>query len=219
MNKYELAQKIDHTLLKSNALLSDIEKLCKEAKEYGFYSICINPYYISYAKEFLRDTDVKICTVIDFPLGAGTINMKVYQVQEALKLGAEEFDMVINIGALKDRRKDYLVSEVKEVVKAAEGRIVKVIIETCYLTDEEKIYATEIIKEAGAHFVKTSTGFGPQGATVQDVKLLKAVAGDKLKVKAAGGIRTLEQALEMIKAGADRIGTSSGVNIINELRE
>jgi len=145
--------------------------------------------------------------------------MKVCQVQEALKLGAEEFDMVINIGALKDRRKDYLVSEVKEVVKAAEGRIVKVIIETCYLTDEEKIYATEIIKEAGAHFVKTSTGFGPQGATVQDVRLLKSVVGDKLKVKAAGGIRTLEQALEMINAGADRIGTSSGVNIINELRE
>ncbi|ACI18544.1 deoxyribose-phosphate aldolase [Dictyoglomus thermophilum H-6-12] len=219
MNKYELAQKIDHTLLKPNALLSDIEKLCKEAKEYGFYSVCINPYYISYAREFLRGSNVKICTVVDFPLGAGTINMKVCQVQEALKLGAEEFDMVINIGALKDRRKDYLVSEVKEVMKAAEGRIVKVIIETCYLTDEEKIYATEIIKEAGAHFVKTSTGFGPQGATVQDVRLLKSVAGDKLKVKAAGGIRTLEQALEMINAGADRIGTSSGVNIINELRE
>ncbi len=219
MTKKEFAKMIDHTLLRPNINSSDIEKLCNEAKEYGFYSVCVNPYYIPFVKELLSGVDIKICTVIGFPLGANSTKVKVYEVKEALSLGANEFDMVINIGALKDKRKNYLLNEIREVVMAAEGNIVKVIIETCYLTDEEKMWATEIIKEGGAHFVKTSTGFGPLGATIEDVKLLKKVAGDKLKVKAAGGIRTFEQAIEMIKAGADRIGTSNGVSIINGFRE
>lgn len=219
MNKKDLAKMIDHTLLKPNVSIKDIEKLCNEAKEFGFYSVCVNPYYVPFVKEFLSGTNVKICTVIGFPLGANSIKVKVYEVREALSFGADEFDMVINIGALKDKKREYLMNEIKEIVEAAEGKIVKVIIETCYLDDDEKVWATEIIKEGGAHFVKTSTGFGPSGATETDVRLLKRIAGDRLKVKAAGGIRTLEQAIKMIEAGADRIGTSSGVSIINELKE
>lgn len=219
MNKKDLARMIDHTLLRPYATIREIEKLCEEAKKYSFYSVCVNPYYIPFVKEFLNGTDIKICTVIGFPLGANTTKVKVYEVREALSLGAEEFDMVINLGALKDRKKEYLIKEIKEIVEAAEGNTVKVIIETCYLSDEEKIWATEIVKEGGAHFVKTSTGFGTSGATESDVKLLKEIAGDKLKVKAAGGIKSLEQALKMIEAGAERIGTSNGVSIINELKE
>ncbi|MFN3699791.1 MAG: deoxyribose-phosphate aldolase, partial [Dictyoglomus sp.] len=151
MTKKEFAKMIDHTLLRPNINSSDIEKLCNEAKEYGFYSVCVNPYYIPFVKELLSGVDIKICTVIGFPLGANSTKVKVYEVKEALSLGANEFDMVINIGALKDKRKNYLLNEIREVVMAAEGNIVKVIIETCYLTDEEKMWATEIIKEGGAH--------------------------------------------------------------------
>ncbi|HOJ92272.1 MAG TPA: deoxyribose-phosphate aldolase [Dictyoglomaceae bacterium] len=219
MDKKTLAKMIDHTLLKPIATTKDIEKLCLEAIEYGFYSVCINSCYIPLAKNFLEGTDIKICTVIDFPLGASATSIKVFQVSKTLELGANEFDMVINIGALKDRRRDYLANEIREIVKAAENHIVKVIIETCYLTDDEKVYATEIIKESGAHFVKTSTGFGTGGATVEDILLLKRVAGEDLKIKASGGIRDFEQALNMIKAGADRIGASNSVSIVNGIRE
>jgi len=218
MNAREIARYIDHTNLKPYATREDIIKLCDEAIQYGFYAVCVNPYRVKLAKDYLREkgADVKVASVIGFPLGATPTEVKVFEAKNALDDGADELDMVINIGALKDGDYEYVKNDIAEVVKVAHkrGTKVKVIIETCYLTDEEKVKACELAKEAGADFVKTSTGFGTGGATVEDVKLMRKVVGPDMGVKAAGGIRTYEQALAMIEAGANRIGTSSGVKIV-----
>ncbi|MDN5320000.1 MAG: deoxyribose-phosphate aldolase [Thermococcaceae archaeon] len=217
----DIAKYIDHTNLKPYATKEDIIKLCEEAKKYGFYAVCVNPYRVKLAKEQLKGTDIKVASVIGFPLGATPTEVKVFEAKKALEDGADELDMVINIGALKDKDYEYVKNDIAEVVKVAheKGAVVKVIIETCYLTDEEKEIACKLAMEAGADFVKTSTGFGTGGATVEDVRLMRRIVGDKLGVKAAGGIRTYEQALAMIEAGANRIGTSSGVKIVEEARQ
>ncbi|AMQ18643.1 deoxyribose-phosphate aldolase [Thermococcus peptonophilus] len=218
MNKREIAKYIDHTNLKPYATKEDIIKLCDEAIEYGFYAVCVNPYRVKLAKDYLREknANIKVASVIGFPLGATPTEVKVFEAKKALDDGADELDMVINIGALKDKDYEYVKNDIAEVVKVAHerGAKVKVIIETCYLTEEEKVKACELAKEAGADFVKTSTGFGTGGATVEDVRLMRKVVGPEIGVKAAGGIRTYEQALAMIEAGANRIGTSSGVKIV-----
>jgi len=211
-----VARYIDHTNLKAYASREDVVRLCEEAKRYGFYAVCVNPYRVKVAKEALRGTDVKVVSVIGFPLGATPTEVKVFEAEKAIEAGADELDMVINIGALKDGDLEYVKNDIASVVEKAHasGVLVKVIIETCYLTDEEKVTACKLAMEAGADFVKTSTGFGSGGATVEDVRLMKSVVGDKMGVKAAGGIRTYEQAVKMIEAGATRIGTSSGVSIV-----
>ena len=211
-----IAKYIDHTNLKAYASKEDIIKLCDEARRYNFYAVCVNPYRVKLAKEQLQGTNIKVATVIGFPLGATPTEVKVFEAKKALEDGADEVDMVINIGALKDKAYKYVRNDIAEVVRIAheKGAIVKVIIETCYLSDNEKEIACKLAMEAGADFVKTSTGFGTGGATIEDVKLMRKVVGDKLGVKAAGGIRTYEEALAMINAGANRIGTSSGVKII-----
>ena len=210
LNKY-----IDHTNLKPFATEQDIEKLCLEAKEHDFASVCINPCNIPMAVELLKGSDVKVCTVIGFPLGANSLMIKVAETVEAYNLGCDEFDMVINIGALKDKKYDYVRDEIAAVVEAAEGKCVKVIIETGLLTDEEKAIATRLSCEAGATFVKTSTGVSSTGATVEDVKIMKANVSNGVKIKASGGIKTREFADELVAAGAERIGTSSGIAIVN----
>lgn len=207
---------VDHTILKPAATAADVRKLCEEAKKYGFASVCINPCHIAEAKAYLKDSDVKVCTVIGFPLGANTAQVKAFETEQAYTLGCDEFDMVINIGALKDGRDDYVRDEIAAVVRAAQGKCVKVIIETYLLTDEEKGRATRLACEAGASFVKTCTGFSGGAATVEDVKLMKANATGGVKIKASAGIRTLESALALIEAGAERLGTSSGVKIIEQ---
>lgn len=212
--KKEIAKLIDHTLLKPNATQEEIVKLCEEAKKYNFASVCVNPAYVSLCKQLLKDTNVKVCTVIGFPLGATTPTVKAIEAKEAIANGADEVDMVINIGALKSGNYQLVLDDIKAVREATRGKILKVIIETAYLTREEKIKACELAKEAGADFVKTSTGFGPSGATVEDVALMKSVVGPKIGVKASGGIRTLEDALKMVKAGATRIGASASVAIV-----
>lgn len=207
---------IDHTLLKPEATKEMIENLCKEAKEYDFKSVCVNPYWVSTAYEELRDSDVLVCTVVGFPLGATTKETKFFETDFAVQEGADEIDMVINVGALKSKQYDVVLEDIKSVVQAANGRTVKVIIETCLLTDEEKVKACELSMEAGANFVKTSTGFSTAGAKVEDVELMKSIVGDKLEVKASGGIRDLDTALKMIEAGATRLGVSAGVQIVKE---
>lgn len=211
-----IAKYIDHTNLKACASKEDIIKLCEEAKKYNFYAVCVNPYRVKLAKKQLQGTNIKVATVIGFPLGATPTEVKVFEAKKALEDGTDEVDMVLNIGALKDKDYKYVRNDIAEVVRIAheKGAIVKVIIETCYLSDNEKEIACKLAMEAGADFVKTSTGFGTGGATIEDVKLMRKVVGDKLGVKAAGGIRTYEEALAMINAGANRIGTSSGVKII-----
>lgn len=208
------AKYIDHTLLKSNATKQEIETLCQEAKTYHFASVCVNPYWVSYCHELLKDTDVKVCTVVGFPLGATPSVVKAYETKVAIEDGADEIDMVINIGALKDRNLELVKRDIQDGVSAANGRVVKVIIETCLLDDEEKVLACELSKEAHATFVKTSTGFSTGGATVHDVKLMKETVGDACQVKASGGVRTFEDMKAMIDAGASRIGTSSGVKLV-----
>ena len=206
---------IDHTLLKANSSKEDIELLCNEAIKYQFAAVCVNPYYIPLCKKSLKGTEVKIATVIGFPLGANTKDTKAFETMDAINKGADEIDMVINISALKDGDYQIVKEDIKSVIEAANNRaIVKVIIETCLLDDEEKQKACQLALEAGADFVKTSTGFSTAGATVEDVKLMKSVVGDKMQVKASGGIRDLETAKMMIEAGATRLGTSSGVKIV-----
>lgn len=206
---------IDHTLLKATATEEDVKQICQEAIKYDFMSVCINPSYVAYAKELLQDSNILVCTVIGFPLGANTIAVKQAETMDAITNGADEIDMVINIGQAKAHNFDYIQEEIKAVVQAAQNRTVKVIIETCYLTDEEKIAICQAASTAGAHFVKTSTGFGSGGATVEDVKLMREVIPSEMSVKASGGIRSLSDLEKMVAAGANRIGASSGVAIMN----
>lgn len=211
------AKYIDHTLLKPESTRQQIDQIIQEAKEYNFKSICVNPTHVKYAADKLNDTDVLVCTVIGFPLGATTTASKIFETEDAIKNGASEIDMVINIGALKDGRYEDLQKDIEGVVGAANGKTVKVIIETILLTDDEKVKASELAKAAGANFVKTSTGFAGGGATPEDVKLMKETVGDDLEVKASGGVRNLEDFNKMIDAGATRIGASAGVQIIQGL--
>ncbi|MFY9285844.1 MAG: deoxyribose-phosphate aldolase [Tissierellaceae bacterium] len=211
----DIKSMIDHTILKPDAKKDEIQALCQEAKEFGFYAVCVNPYYVSLCKDLLEGSKVKIATVIGFPLGANTSDIKALETKKAIDDGADEIDMVINIGALKDGDYGVVRDDIKAVVEAAKDRArVKVIIETSLLTDDEKIKACELSLEAGADFVKTSTGFSTGGATVEDVKLMKSVVKDKMEIKASGGVRDFETARKMIEAGARRIGTSSGVKIV-----
>jgi len=212
-----LASMIDHTILKPEALPEEIVKLCDEAKQYKFASVCVNPSYVTMCSELLENSDVKVCTVIGFPLGATTAESKVFEAVQAATYGAGEVDMVINIGRLKQGDYGFVYNDVYNVVQAAKklNAITKVILETCLLNDEEKVKACLICKFAGAAFVKTSTGFSKGGATTADVALMKYVVGSDMQVKASGGIRTRKDADEMIAAGADRIGASAGIAIVN----
>lgn len=209
MTKY--AKYIDHTCLSPDASEDKIIKLCDEAKRYGFFSVCVNPSYINLAKKSLINSDVKVCAVIGFPLGQSTIDSKVFETKDAINLGADEIDMVINIPKLKSRDINYCILEINEVKKACGNNILKVIVETCLLTKEEKELACEIILKSNADFIKTSTGFSTGGATVDDISLFKKHIGNKKLIKAAGGIKNSEDLIKMIQVGADRIGTSRGV--------
>ena len=209
LNKY-----IDHTILKATASNSDVQKLCEEAIEHEFYSVCVNGCYVADAKHLLQGTDVKVAAVVGFPLGAMTTASKVFEAKEAIENGASEIDMVINVAKLKDGEFDYVENEIRLIKEAIGNNVLKVIIETCYLTDEEKVKACELSLVAKADFVKTSTGFGTGGATYEDVKLMKSVVGDNAKVKASGGVRDKETAQKYVDLGAERLGTSSGIEIV-----
>lgn len=222
MNNLELAKMIDHTILKADATKSDIEKLCDEAKKYNFASVCVNPYWVPLASDLLKNSTVKVCTVIGFPLGATSSESKAYETEIAILQGTDEVDMVINVGAMKNNKTDIVEKDILSVVNSArktgktqnKNIIVKVILETCYLTKDEIKNACLCAKNAGADFVKTSTGFGTGGATVEDVSLMKETVGSSMDVKASGGIRDYETAIKMIEAGATRLGTSSGISIV-----
>ncbi|WP_449463092.1 deoxyribose-phosphate aldolase [Streptococcus suis] len=210
LNKY-----IDHTILKPETTQEQVEKILAEAKEYGFASVCVNPTWVALAAESLKDSDVKVCTVIGFPLGANTPAVKAFETKDAISNGADEIDMVINIGALKTGNYDLVLEDIKAVVAASGDKLVKVIIEACLLTDDEKVKACQLSQEAGADYVKTSTGFSTGGATVADVALMRKTVGPDMGVKASGGARSYEDAIAFIEAGASRIGASSGVAIMN----
>ncbi|MDN5707948.1 MAG: deoxyribose-phosphate aldolase [Planococcus sp. (in: firmicutes)] len=213
-----IASLIDHTLLKAEATAPQIEQLCKEAAEYNFASVCVNPAWVALAAKQLDESEVKVCTVIGFPLGASTSETKAFETKDAIEKGAGEIDMVLNIGALKSGQEDVVKADVEAVVNAAKGKaIVKVILEICLLTDEEIKLASRLSKEAGADFVKTSTGFSTGGATVEAVRLMRETVGPDLGVKASGGVRSLEDVEKMVEAGATRIGASSGVQIMQGL--
>ena len=205
---------IDNTLLKADATKQEILALCEESKQYDFKSVCINPCFIPLAKKALEGSDVLVCTVIGFPLGSMTTEAKVFEAKDAIEKGADEVDMVINVSALKDGNDEYVYNEIKEIKKACGDHTLKVIIETCLLTDEEKVRACIASKNAGADFVKTSTGFSTGGATVHDVSLMRKTVGLEMGVKASGGVRTHEDLIAMVEAGANRIGTSNGTKII-----
>lgn len=216
LSAQDLAGMIDHTLLKPDATLSEIKQLCEEATQNNFASVCVNPSYVDTCFKLIKSSNVKVCTVIGFPLGAATTQSKSLEAEEAIKNGAEELDMVINIGKLKDKDYQFVFDDLKSIADLSKTHLCvsKVILETCLLSDEEKVIACLLAKEAGLNFVKTSTGFSKSGATVHDVALMKFVVGDKLQVKASGGIRSYEDAIEMINAGATRLGASAGVKII-----
>ncbi len=210
-----LAKYIDHTILKPETTESQVKAICAEAREHSFFSVCVNPCNVSLVKEELKGTDVKVCSVISFPLGANIPEVKAFEATKAIEDGADEIDMVINIGALKDGKYDYVREDIKAVVEACKGKaLLKVIIEACLLTDEEKVKACELSKEAGADYVKTSTGFSTGGATAEDIALMRKTVGPELGVKASGGVRDFEGAKKMIDAGASRIGASSSVAIV-----
>lgn len=213
----ELNQYIDHTLLKADSTQSQIDTILAEAKKYNFASVCLNPTWVSYAADALKDSDVKVCTVIGFPLGANTSAVKAFETKNAVENGADEVDMVINIGRAKDGDFAYVEEDIKAVVEASGDKLVKVIIEACLLTDDEKVKACLAAKAAGADFVKTSTGFSTGGATVEDVRLMRQTVGPDMGVKAAGGARSLADAQAFIEAGSSRIGTSAGIAIIEGL--
>lgn len=214
MDKRQIAGMIDHTILKPEATEKEIKVLCKEAIEYNFASVCVNPSMVSLAANIVEGSPVKVCTVIGFPLGATTTAVKTFETEETIKAGATEVDMVINVGKLKERDLEYVKNDIKAVVEAARGKaLTKVIIETCLLTDEEKVIACQLSREAGADFVKTSTGFSTGGATAADIKLMRDTVGSEMGVKASGGIRSREDALAMIEKGATRIGASASIAI------
>lgn len=212
INKY-----IDHTVLKATSQKKEIKKLCEEAIEYGFYSVCVNGCNVSFAYDLVKDTGVKVAAVVGFPLGAMSMEAKIFEAERAVEEGASEIDMVINIGALKDKDYAYVEKEIAEIKKAIGNKVLKVIIETCYLTEEEKMKACELSVNAKADFVKTSTGFGTGGATFEDVALMKKVVGDKAQIKASGGVKDLATAQKYIEMGVTRLGTSSGIEIIKGL--
>jgi deoxyribose-phosphate aldolase len=217
----ELAARIDQTLLAPTATPAQVQAVCEGARKYRFRAVCVSPAYVPLAARHLEGSQVRVCTVVGFPLGTSTPAAKAYEAEEAVRSGAGDVDMVVNIGRLKAGHLEYVRDEIRAVVRAAaraaEGIVVKVIIEACHLTDEEKVAACRVAEEAGAHFVKTSTGFGPGGATLEDVRLLRRAVGDRLGVKASGGIRTLAQAVALLEAGADVLGTSSGEAIVAQL--
>lgn len=219
MDKKTLASYIDHTILKADAQQKDVEKLCKEAAEYSFASVCVNAAYVKLAASLLKGTEVKVCTVVGFPLGATLPQVKAFEAQEAIKDGAHEVDMVINVGALKSGNLDLVEKDIKAVAEACKDKaLLKVILETCLLTDAEKVTACQLSKKAGADYVKTSTGFSTGGATVEDISLMRRTVGSMMGVKASGAVRDLETALKMIEAGATRIGASASVNIVNDMK-
>lgn len=207
---------IDHTVLKADTPLETIKRICDEAMEYGFASVCINPCHVAYCADYLKDSDVNVCTIIGFPLGANTSAVKAFETKDAIANGADEIDMVMNIGALKDKNYDLVRDDVKAVVEAANGTLVKVILETCLLTEDEIKKACELCVEAKADYVKTSTGFSTRGATIEDVRIMKEAVHGKAKVKAAGGVRTPEDMVKIVAAGADRIGTSAGCSLVKK---
>lgn len=207
---------IDHTVLKADTPLETVKRICDEAMEYGFASVCINPCHVAYCADYLKDSDINVCTVIGFPLGANTSAVKAFETKDAIANGADEIDMVMNIGALKDKNYDLVRDDVKAVVEAANGTLVKVILETCLLTEDEIKKACELCVEAKADYVKTSTGFSTRGATIEDVRIMKEAVHGKAKVKAAGGVRTPEDMVKIVAAGADRIGTSAGCSLVKK---
>ena len=211
----ELASYIDHTLLKPDATRAQLEQLCAEAAEHQFSTVCVNGSRVELAYSFLEDSDVQVCTVVGFPLGAMDADAKRYETEVAVDLGASEIDMVMNVGRFKDGEHDYIVREIRDVVEAADDRVVKVILETCLLTNDEIAQACKLVTQAQAHFVKTSTGFGNAGATLEHVRLMRETVGQFAGVKAAGGVRNADDARAMIEAGATRIGTSNGVAIVS----
>ena len=213
----KINQYIDHTLLKATATKAEIKEICDEAKEYNFYAVCVNSGIVKFAADQLKGTDIKVASVVGFPLGAMSDKAKIFEAKKAIEDGASEIDMVINIGALKDKDYDYVKNEIKGIKEAIGSNVLKVIIETCYLTEEEKIKACELSLESNADFVKTSTGFGTGGATYEDVALMKKIVGDKAEVKASGGVRDLATAKKYIELGATRLGTSSGIEILKGL--
>ncbi|WP_010296125.1 deoxyribose-phosphate aldolase [Clostridium senegalense] len=212
-----IASMIDHTILKADTTLDQVKKICDEAKEYKFKSVCVNSCYTKFVSEQLKDSGVLVCTVVGFPLGAMDSKAKAFETARSIELGANEIDMVINVGALKDKNYDLVLNDIKEVVETAKGKaLVKVIIETCLLTDDEKVKACELSVEAGADFVKTSTGFSTGGANAKDLQLMRKVVGPNVGVKASGGVRTKADVLNAIEAGANRIGASASVAIVND---
>ena len=214
INKY-----IDHTILKATATEDDIIELCKEAKKYSFFSVCVNSGYVSLAKEQLTGSEVKICTVVGFPLGAMSTEAKIFETEQAIRDGAEEVDMVINVGELRSKNFKKVEEEIAAIKKVVGERILKVILETCYLTPQEIILASELAVKAKADYVKTSTGFGIDGARMENIELMKKAVEGKAKLKASGGVKNLDMALSFIEAGVERIGTSSGVSIVKELKK
>lgn len=216
LKQRDIAGLIDHSLLRPDVSYTDIKRLCEEALQFGFCSVCINPFFIKIAKELLTGSNIRVTTVIGFPLGMSLTEVKVYEAMNASLLDADELDIVINIGALKSGDWETVRKDLADVIMATKGLIHKTIIETCYLDDNEKRRVIEIALEAGSEFIKTSSGYGPRGARVRDIRFIKGIIGDAAGIKAAGGIRTLKQVLNMLEAGATRIGTSSGVKIMRE---
>jgi deoxyribose-phosphate aldolase len=219
ITRQQLASMIDHSLLRPNATLEELKRVCQEAIEYGFKAVCINPIFVADAVSLLKGKDVLVCSVVGFPFGTHSSEIKAKETTEVIERGAREVDMVIWVGALKEKKDRDVVKDIRAVVDAARGCPVKVILETCYLTEEEKVRGCRLVMEAGAAFVKTSTGFASEGATAEDVILMRRTVGKDFGVKAAGGIRTLEDALKMIEAGANRLGTSGSVAIIQKFDE
>lgn len=217
MTMSDIAKMIDHTLLRPDALSGDIERLCKEAIRFGFHSVCINPFWVPLAEDILSGTDVNVTAVIGFPLGATFTRVKVFEAMDAVLHGCQELDVVMNLGLAKSGRWAAVEKDLSDVIAGTGGSIHKVIIETCYLDRDEKMKASELVRDVGAKFIKTSTGFGTAGATVEDITLIKAVVKESCGIKASGGIRTLSQVRDFIVAGATRIGTSSGVAIMEEV--